>query len=190
MGLERFVNAHYHVMSARAIFDIGMGYAWYYLYGVPGNLRADEASREHSLEVLTKFVSSLSERSGTDPQRLYLMGFSQGAVMSMALALTAPQLVAGVIGISGYLDENVTARVQPDTLSHLDMLVMHGTYDDLLPVSLGRRLHSYLEGLPLRVTYQEYPIGHSIHPNALPLIQHWLDARLTPPPEPPDRSTA
>ncbi len=178
MGLAPYLDKRLHIVSARALYDIGMGYAWYYLYGVPGSLHADSASRAHSLEVLTKFLADLPGRIGADPRRVYLMGFSQGAVMSMALALTSPQLVAGVVAISGYLDEEIVPRVQPETLTHLDMLVMHGTYDDLLPVILGRRASDYLKTLPIRLDYREYPIAHSIHPQGLLLIQQWLQERL------------
>ncbi len=178
MGLSPYLDQRFHIVSARAIFDLGMGYAWYHLYGVPGNLRADDESRSHSLEVLTKFLHDLPGRLGADPQRVYLLGFSQGAVMSLALALTSPQLVAGVVAISGYMDEMVMPDVQPDTLQHLNILQMHGTLDDLLPVDLGRRTRAYLETLPLELTYREYPVAHSIHPNGLLLAQEWLQQRL------------
>lgn len=179
MGMAPYLDKRLHIVSARAIYDIGMGYAWYYLYGTPGNLRADDLSRAHSLEILTKFVTNLPDRINVDAERVYLMGFSQGAVMSLALALTAPHLVAGVIAISGYLDEEVVTRVKPETLSNLPILVMHGTYDDLLPVTLGRRVKAYLETLPVRLSYQEYPIAHSIHPQGLMLLQQWLTERLS-----------
>jgi phospholipase/carboxylesterase len=145
---------------------------------VPGNLIDDSPSRDHSLEVLTKFVADLPGRVGADPQRVYLFGFSQGAVMSMALALTAPHLLAGVVGVSGYIKEQTMARVQPDTLTNLDLLVQHGTYDDLLPVDLGRQAQAYLQTLPLRLTYAEYPVGHGIHPQGVLQIQEWLNERL------------
>jgi phospholipase/carboxylesterase len=178
MGLAPYLDPRFHIVSARAVYDIGMGYAWYYLYGVPGNLQADGASRAHSLEVLKKFVSSLPERLGADTRRVYLLGFSQGAVMSLSLALTIPHLVAGVVAISGYLDESVLPGVRPESLDHLDILVQHGTYDDLLPVELGRQVNAYLETLPVRLTYREYPIAHSIHPQGLMLTQQWLAERL------------
>jgi phospholipase/carboxylesterase len=178
MGLSSYLDDRFHIVSARAILDLGMGYAWYHLYGVPGNLIADHASREHSLEVLSKFLPDLPGRVGADPQRVYLFGFSQGAVMALSLALTMPQHVAGVVACSGYLDEMVMPNVQPDTLTNLDVLLMHGTLDDLLPVDLGRQTNAALEKLPLRLTYREFPIGHGIHPHGLMLAQHWLAERI------------
>jgi phospholipase/carboxylesterase len=182
MGLAPFLDQRFHIVSARAIFDVGMGYAWYYLYGVPGNLQADAETRAHSLTVLTKFLADLPGRLGADPQRVYLLGFSQGAVMSLSLALTAPHLVAGVVAVSGYLDDSIVPQVQPDTLHHLHVLQQHGTYDDVLPVALGRTARAYLENLPIALNYQEYPIAHSIHPQGMMVIQQWLSERLDQPP--------
>lgn len=178
MGLAPYLDKRLRIVSARAIFDVGFGYGWYYLYGVPGNLISDDATRSRSLDVLTKFVSDLPARLGTDPRQLYLLGFSQGAVMSLNLALTVPHLIAGAVVISGYLDDQVIPQVQPDTLSHLDFLVMHGTEDDLITVEGGRGIRDYLEQLPVNLTYREYPIGHGIHPEALNLIPQWLNTQI------------
>lgn len=178
MGIAPYLDQRLHIVSARAIFDVGFGYGWYHLYGVPGHLISDDATRAMSLDTLTKFLGDLPGRVGADPAQVYLFGFSQGAVMSIDLALTVPHLVAGAIVASGYLDEMILPKVQPEALSDLDVLLMHGTEDDLIPVEWGRRLQAYLETTPVRLTYQEYPVGHGIHPDALTLIARWLTTQI------------
>lgn len=180
MGLAPYLDDRFHIVSARAIYNIGFGYAWYHLGGVPGNLQQDDASLSQSLEVLTKFVTTLPGQLGADPNQVYLFGFSQGAVMSLGVAMTIPDRIAGVIVASGYLDENVIVpQVQSETLGALDALVMHGMYDDVIPVAGGRSIRRYLQTTPACLNYYEYPTGHSIHPQAVPVIQQWLGERLT-----------
>lgn len=174
MGIAPYLDKRLHIVSARAIFDVGFGYGWYHLYGVPGNLISDDATRAKSLEVLTKFVGDLPSRIGADPTQVYLFGFSQGAVMSLDLGLTIPHLVNGMIVASGYLDKMVVPQVKPETLGDLDVLLMHGIEDDLIPVEWGRTVKDYFETTPARLTYREYPVGHGIHPDALNLIAQWL----------------
>jgi phospholipase/carboxylesterase len=178
IGLAPYLDPRLHLVSARALYDIGFGYAWYYLYGVPGSLQHDDASRARSLEVLTRFIADLPNRIEADPNQVYLLGFSQGAVMSLNLAMTSPHLVKGVVSISGYLDENVTALVEPEKLEGLDILMMHGTMDDLIPVAGSRAARDFLKTTPANLTYEEYPIGHSIHPNALDVIQQWFKTQI------------
>lgn len=180
MGLAPYLASQFHIVSARAIYDVGFGYAWYYLYGVPGNLQHDNASRAQSLTILKRFVAELPGHVGADASRVYLLGFSQGAVMSLSLALTAPELVSGVVAISGYLDEQIVPYVEPEQLEGRDFLVMHGSLDDLIPVTGGRATRDYLRNTPARLSYHEYPIGHSIHPDAIEVIQSWFD-RINPP---------
>lgn len=184
MGLAPYLDGSFHIVSTRAIYDVGFGYAWYYLYGVPGNLQHDGASRARSLDALVDFLRDLPAHVGADGQRVYLLGFSQGAVMSLNVALTAPHLVAGVVAISGYLDETVVEGVQPEALSNLSVLVMHGTLDDLIPVGGGREIRNFLQKTPVQLEYHEYPVGHSIHPDALSVIQEWFQKQLLDPSAP------
>ncbi len=178
MGLAPYLDARCTIASVRAVYDLGFGYAWYYLYGMPGNLQHDDESRARSLEMLTDYVASAPARFGTDPQQVYLLGFSQGAVMSLNVALTAPHLVAGVIALSGYLDDMVVPRVETEQLHNLHALIVHGTLDNLIPVAGSRKVHAFLRRTPAKVVYHEYPIDHGIHPDSLDVIGGWLKDRI------------
>lgn len=178
IGLSPYLDARLHIVSARACYDIGFGYAWYYLYGVPGNLQHDNASRAQSLEMLTAFIEDIPNRFEVDPKQIYLLGFSQGAVMSLNVALKSPHLVAGVVAISGYLDEMIVDDVQTDQLANSHFLVMHGTMDDLIPVKGGREIKKFLKNTSANLEYHEYPTGHSIHPNALEVMGAWFTHRI------------
>ncbi|MCU0493595.1 MAG: alpha/beta fold hydrolase [Chloroflexaceae bacterium] len=176
MGLAPYLDPRFHIVSARAIFDMGYGsYAWYHLSGVPGRLRSDPISRLHALEVLTKFLRTLPERTGTDPQRVCLLGFSQGAILSLALALTAPELLAGVVAASGMLDASWLPNPKLDQLEQLRILLVHGTQDEVIPVVGSQLARDFLtESTSAHVTYRDYPAGHTIHPQELRDIQAWL----------------
>ena len=183
MGLAPYLDPRLHIVSARAIYNLGdfgdfESYAWYHLYGTPGNLRTDETSCDHALKVLTSLVRTLPARTGTDPARTFILGFSQGAVMTLALALTAPELVRGIIPVSGYLEERIAAKSQTSGLAGRDILAIHGTEDDLIPVTAGRRIRDFLQTTPAQWAYEEYPVGHGIHADAVYSIARWLSARV------------
>jgi phospholipase/carboxylesterase len=175
LSLASYFDPAFHVVSARGILNMGFGYAWYQLYGGPGNLRPDAVTRGQAIEVLTKFVRDLPARLGTDPQRTYLLGFSQGAILSLALALRIPEHIAGIVPISGYLDPETIPTIEPARLSHLRALMIHGLDDELIPVEAARQSRRFLEQTPIKLTYREYAVGHSIHADALGLIRDWLE---------------
>lgn len=174
MSFASYIDPRFHIVAARGLLDLGFGHAWYQLSGGPGNLRPDPATRGRAVTLLSKFVRDLPARLGTDPQRTYLLGFSQGAILSLALGLTMPDEIAGIVLISGYLDLGMVPNLDRSRLTRLRVLQIHGVDDQVIPIAAARQAHSFLKDTPVQLTYREYPIGHSIHPAALELIRCWL----------------
>jgi phospholipase/carboxylesterase len=176
--LGEYLDPRLHIVSARGVLNLGFGFAWYHLGGEPGNLVPDPTTRARARTLLAKFVADLPARLGSDPQRTYLLGFSQGAIMSLALAAQNPTQFAGIMPLSGYLDPESLDGPLPAGIADLPILQMHGTDDPVIPVAAARRTRDMLTPLARRLTYQEYPVGHTISMEGLQLIQSWLGARL------------
>ena len=174
-----YVDPRFYVVSARAPLALPWGgFAWYHLGGAPGNLVPDAASRAQAVKLIEQFVPTLPERLGTDPARTYVLGFSQGAILSLALALRQPTALAGLIASSGYMDPALMPSELPTALTGLPILQLHGTADEIIPVQAAHTTRDLLAPLPIRHSYHEYPIGHGIHPDGLQVIQTWLVERL------------
>src|SRR5436190_5663269 len=154
MGLEGALDPRLTIVSARAPFRLGPGFAW---YGMEQIGAPDRDTLHASLEELWTFVGALPSAYGIDPQRLYLLGFSQGAVMSAALALTMPDNVRGVIMHSGYVPVNSDLPLKPEAIGDKPFFVAHGKYDDVIPVDYGRLSQDYLSRHGARLVYHEYP---------------------------------
>jgi phospholipase/carboxylesterase len=116
------------------------------------------AQAEASRQALIRFIDEAVAAYGADPARVYLMGFSQGAIMSASVALTVPELVAGAVLMSGrILPEIRPALAAPSRLAGLPILLVHGTADAVLPIQHGRASRALLENLPVDLDYREYP---------------------------------
>jgi phospholipase/carboxylesterase len=63
-------------------------------------------------------------------------------------------------------------------LRKLPFLVMHGIYDDVLPIAKGRAAHAWLQEHIEDLTYREYPIAHQIADSGIELICSWLEKRV------------
>ncbi len=180
--LADLIDDRFHIVSARAPIVLPWGgYAWYELSGAPGRLIPDPVGRASAVELLIRFVSDLPARIGTDPQRTYLFGFSQGAILSLALAWRIPERLAGVIAANGYLDPALTEQPPAPALAQLPILQLHGSYDDVIPVEHAHATRDLLRQYAPLHRYHEDPVGHSLHPNGLNLMQRWLSEQLDAP---------
>jgi phospholipase/carboxylesterase len=170
-------------VSLRAPYEAEpMGYAWYALdwRTSPPTPRLDQA--EASLAALAAFLPDLAARSGADPSRVFLFGFSQGAAMALAVALTRPDLLRGAVVHSARALPFLEApgrRAPPAALARLDALVLHGTEDDVIPVASGRAVRELLAPLlGERLTYREHEAGHFVTAESARDAARWIEARL------------
>jgi phospholipase/carboxylesterase len=175
MGLEAALDPRLTIISARAPFRLGYGFAWYGMAQV-GNPE-DETLRA-SLGELHEFVEGAIPAYKLDPESLYVMGFSQGAVMSAAVTLTRPELVRGVVMHSGYVPIDSGLDFKLEEAKGKPFFIAHGAYDEVISVRFGRHARDYLSAIGASVTYQEYPIGHSISEESLDDLSEWLTSRI------------
>ena len=108
-------------------------------------------------------------------ERTIIGGFSQGAVMSHALALAAGRpRPAGVLALSGFLPTVEGLTLDLDARAGLPAAIGHGTYDPVIPVEFGRQARDRLQAAGLEVTWRESPMDHTIDPGYLAELRDWL----------------
>jgi phospholipase/carboxylesterase len=183
MGLAPALDGRLLIVSVRAPITMERGaYAWFHIQFTPnGIVIAPEEAEASRIQVL-KLVGELVEAYDADPGRVFLMGFSQGCIMSLAAALTEPEKFAGVVGMSGRLLPEVEPKIaSADRLRGLPIMIVHGTEDQVLPISYGRAIRDKLQTLPVDLTYKEYRMPHSVSQESLDDISKWLKKRLDSP---------
>jgi phospholipase/carboxylesterase len=179
-GLVPYLDKRFLIISVRATNTLGPGsYAWFDVDFTPQGPVINPARAEASRLALITFLDEAVNAYDADPKQVYLMGFSQGAIMSASIALTRPQLVAGAVLMSG----RILPEIQPliasnEELSGLPFLVVHGTADMVLPISYGHASRQLLSSLPVELTYHEYRIGHEVSQESLADVTAWLSAQL------------
>jgi phospholipase/carboxylesterase len=179
-GLAPFLDKRFLIISVRAPNTLGPGsYAWFEADFTPQGPVINPEQAEASRKTLITFLKEAITAYDADPKQVYLMGFSQGAIMSASVALTQPELVAGVVLMSG----RILSEIQPliaskEELAGLPFIVVHGTADMVLPITHGRASRELLSSLPVNLTYHEYPMGHEVNQESLNDVTIWLSAKL------------
>jgi phospholipase/carboxylesterase len=179
--LARRLDPRLTVVSLCAPHDYVTGHAWFHIDFLPGGkVVPDVEQARASLAELVAWVEAAPARLGTDPGRTALLGFSQGAMMSLGVLRTIPDRLAGVVALSGRVAGDLFEATAPrDAIARVPLLVAHGTLDDLLPVANGRQTRDAFQDLSRDFTYREFPIGHGISEEEIDLVARWLAERLS-----------
>lgn len=179
-GLAQYLDDRFLIVSVRAPQPIGpSAYGWYPLAFTPSGITHLPAEARDGTEALSRAIDELVTAYASDPRRVYLAGFSQGGIISLAVTLMQPTKVAGVVVMSGMLLPEARQNAAPaDSLKGLPIFVAHGKWDDVIPVEKGREIQQELADLPVDIVYREYPMGHQISAESLADITEWLSDRL------------
>ena len=167
----------HYVISVRAPYDLQpYGHAWYAIhFDADENKFSDNVQAKQSVELIAGFIEEIVKQYPIDAKNVTLIGFSQGAILSYATALTYPEKVAKVVALSGYFNKEIMPEViDTKAISHLKFFVSHGSVDQVIPVEWARKAKPALENLGLEVEYHEYPVGHGVAPQNFFDFKNWL----------------
>ena len=121
---------------------------------------------QSSLKLLDQFINTQLKEQGLEKKDLYLMGFSQGTMMSLQLALSYKDPIAGILGYSGkvydfnFLEKNI--------LSQCPILLLHGNADTVITLEEMYASYEFLKKKYLDIKYKVFEnCGHSITPEGL-----------------------
>ncbi len=168
------------VVSARAPHPEPPGHRWYFIDWATTPPSADPAEMTESRDLLARFVEEAIAAYRADASSVFLLGFSQGAIMSLSLLLARPDLVRGVVAHSGRLARLPGAPATAGALARAEVLLLHGEEDPVVPVTEGRKAYQVLAPLMgPRVAFHAFPgLGHGISPESLAEAARWLAARV------------
>ncbi len=151
--------------------------AWYDIMEMQINRRIDTEGLMASARAINGFIDRELDR-GIDSRRIIVAGFSQGGAVAYQVVLSHDKPLGGLLAMSTYL---ATA----DTLDYtavnkkIPISVQHGLHDPVVPEQLGRTAVARLIKEGYQVSYQSYPMEHSVCPAQIDNISQWLQSILS-----------
>lgn len=123
---------------------------------------------ESSVLQLTKFIDAKLKDLSLDYSKLFLVGFSQGTMMSLHYALTNPNKIAGVIGYSGKIYD--PSILENNIKSRPPIFLMHGDDDNIVPLEDMMEAKNFLTKNKVDLKTKIFKgCGHSIPTQGLSL---------------------
>ena len=152
--------------------------AWYDIYPPGSNPGAprpeDEAGLRQSAAIVQQLLDREVER-GVPSHRTVLMGFSQGCAMALMVGLRAPQQLAGIVGLSGYLPLAGATLAERHPANHgTPVFMAHGRQDPVVEVARGEASRDALQAWGQAVDWYSYPMEHSVCAEEVSDLNRWL----------------
>ena len=169
------------IISVRAPMTLGPGsYSWYTIhYDMNDGKFSDDDEAKVSIEKINQFIEEVKTNFKIDQNNVFLLGFSQGTILSYAVALNNPEKVQHVIALSGYINQDlITKSVAINNYNNLDFFISHGNVDQVIPVEWAQNAAPFLNNLNIKNSYQEYMVGHGVAPQNFYDFKKWIEERI------------
>jgi len=169
------------IISIRAPYHLDpFGHAWYSInFDAEYGKWNDVGQAKESIGKILVFMDEAIKTYGLDHENVSLLGFSQGTILSYAIALSYPSKVKNVIALSGYVDENMLSEDFADKdHSQLDFYCSHGQVDQVIPLEWAQKAPDFLKRMGITFKYEEFPVGHGVAPQNFYSFKSWLEQKI------------
>lgn len=110
------------------------------------------------------------KKRGFHSHKIFLAGFSQGAVIVLNTLLSTPEDFGGLIALSGYLPPREIQHHQRKT----PVFLGHGQNDEIVLPIYGQAVFETLKKAGYPVTWKTYPMTHSVCDQEIRDLAEWL----------------
>ena len=168
------LNNKYLIVSMRAPFNFMVIKNRWYEYSISdGDTLSNQAQIDMSTKRIIKTIEHIEEEYNIDEKKIFIGGFSQGAIMSYKLALLYPNKFGGIIIHSARLPVEYSVK-ELNLYKNLNILIIHGSEDSGLSTKWAYQGKALFEKLGANTDYYEAKIGHKMNKETYGKIKQWL----------------
>ena len=177
-SFSNFMDSDYLIISIQAPIKLDYNsYCWWSLQ-YDDNMRltmnAEEALK--TVNQLNEFISTdLCEKYNFISDQIYLVGFSQGCMISYTLSINYPKKYKKVIGLSGKIPYEILKYDEKEDYTDHNFFCSHGIYDQVIPIEIGRESDKWLSKNKISHKYLEFDSAHGINAENFEQMTHWLN---------------
>tara|TARA_B100000214_G_scaffold67324_1_gene44769 strand:+ start:2965 stop:3624 length:660 start_codon:yes stop_codon:yes gene_type:complete len=178
-GLSPFFGDNWTCISLQAEIPVQYdGWAWAELN--PNNLgilpKPEQIERHY--EKIIQSIEQSTEILQLDNNNINLLGFSQGASLSIYCGIKNPGKFKSIVALCGFLPmEQIDSEIIVDQIKDLDLFMGNGKQDLIVPIKLAKLSRNHIKSLGANLFYKEYNSEHTISNDCLNDVLRWLEER-------------
>jgi phospholipase/carboxylesterase len=150
------LKENYILIAIRGPIQQGNGFAYFNILriGYP-----EIGSFEAVLIQLKDTMLELQKHYPIDHDCQFVAGFSQGAILSMSMAIRYGVFFKGIAALHGYVPQHVSSEKIAD-LETVHVFIGHGERDEMFSMAVGKANEAFFKDRTPEVTFKTYPNGH------------------------------
>ena len=169
-------NLYYLSVNAPYECDSGFGYQWFSLEDMNVNSIIKEIRNNYI--VLEKFIEEQSIKLNIDYNHIFLLGFSQGAMMSLYTGIRLNKKLAGIISLSGLLPDTINS-IKNSQITKQNILLLHGTDDNVVPFNYFIETKKLFDILDFNIeAYSINELQHGINNEEIDIIKSFIERNI------------
>ncbi|MCP4361490.1 MAG: hypothetical protein GY796_26050 [Chloroflexi bacterium] len=128
---------------------------------------------DDAVDIVTRFIHTLPELYEADLDQLYLMGFSQGAAVSFAIAIHHQGWIKGIASLVGFMPFAVEEAIEQAALRNSPVFMVAGKQDERIPLPIAQGCAEAVREMGAVLEYREYPTGHKLNRDGMQQLKSW-----------------
>lgn len=162
-----------HAPRQKVTINQGMMMPAWYDIALNFSAKQDEVGIKKSQKLIDGLIKENSEQ-GIKPERIILIGFSQGGALALHSALRHSQPLGGVASLSAYLPLHFLLAKEAKAPASLPIFMAHGLMDEMIPYEVGRQSWEYLQKSGFAPLWHSYQMGHTVCSEQLQEMGKWM----------------
>jgi len=166
----------FHASDIAYLAPQAAGSTWY-PYSFLSPIEQNEPGISSGLRVIESLIDDVT-RQGSQPERIVLMGFSQGACLSLEFAARHPRQYAAIVGFSGgVIGPPGTPRDYAGTFDRTPVFLGCSDVDPHIPLERVHETAAVFRRMGASVDERIYPgMGHTVANDELEAVDALLSA--------------
>lgn len=142
--------------------SFGKGFAWFQTRVRAGKDKKLAAEIDQAARAVATGLKALNKKENQPNRRFVVTGFSQGGILTYALAVQYPELIATAVPIAGLLPP---PSRHPKGKERANIIAFHGQADKIVPFERAQRLGAWLLSNGFDYKLESFgSVGHTIPP--------------------------
>lgn len=180
-----FYEPDFILLSVRAPFKGKDGFKWLIKSGnnEVEQLQFRRASaricEKRVLDALDEFI----ENKNFEPDLVYLLGLSQGSIISFYIGLMNADIFDGIATIAGYMDTTLFSEPKIDECEDMEIFLAFGRKEETQKVDAAKKTVNLLSKAGAKVRFYLHDEGHTINAQSCRAMQNFFELSLEEAPE-------